>query len=96
MTDPAIYGQVIATLRSEKAKDILLDDLRGVDTSKLSNPILDISKEADAQRLARTVKAAHPSGIDHAISSLGAWWQKGERKCSSCHVSFMWKEATFT
>ncbi|GAQ81336.1 hypothetical protein KFL_000770290 [Klebsormidium nitens] len=72
-------AQVIAPVRNEKGKGSLLGDLRDLDKPTLAHleiPTADLSDPKSVAELGEMVKAKHGS-LDHVVTSVGGWWQKG-------------------
>lgn len=62
---------VIAPVRSEGKVPLLMSELEGVDTARLSVPIVDLKDEEAAAAWATDVQELHPDGLDHAVSCFG-------------------------
>lgn len=67
---------LVAPVRNEKSKVVLLNDLEGLDVASVDVLVLDVGTEEGATQLADYIKGKYGE-IDHAVSSIGAWWQGG-------------------
>jgi NAD(P)-dependent dehydrogenase (short-subunit alcohol dehydrogenase family) len=65
---------------SRSGKDKVLSNFPDLDQTELSHIIpiegVDISNEKDAAKVRDLIVQNH-GGIDHLVTSLGGWWQKG-------------------
>eukprot|EP00884_Botryococcus_braunii_P017489 jgi/Botrbrau1/4423/Bobra.0348s0013.1 len=67
---------LVAPVRSLSSKEQLLKDIDGLDGGSLDVVAVDVGTEEGATQLAKHIKEKYGE-IDHAVSSIGAWWQGG-------------------
>lgn len=66
-----------------------LQDAPGL-LSQLQTPLLDVSSEEEASKFVSSLVEQHGC-IDHAVSCLGGWWQKGAwEDTRSCQHRILW------
>lgn len=75
---------VIAPVRG--SKDALLASLDGANVSNLDVVVADVSDEPSVVELAKHIKDKYGS-IDHVITSVGGWWQKGQQQAACKHLA---------
>lgn len=70
---------VVAPVRSKKSLASFIEDWTKLGKGELDVVEVDVGTESGAAQLADHVKAKY-SEVDHAVSSIGAWWQGGTSK----------------
>lgn len=69
---------VIAPVRSKKSVADFVEEWKQLGKGVLDVVEVDVGSESGAKKLADHVKAKY-TVVDHAVSSIGAWWQGGKQ-----------------
>ena len=73
-------AKVVAPVRSETAASALKSLVGSVPVDTLDICITDIADDASGPSFARQIKEKYGQ-LDHIVSSIGGWWQKGATEC---------------